>query len=72
MPRNKDETLSIRTTGEIKALLREAAGRERRSVASMVEVLVLDYAKSNRLPAASKTTQKKLDVAQRHKGRKAQ
>ena len=72
MPRNKDETLSIRTTGEIKALLREAAGRERRSVASMVEVLVLDYAKSNCLSAAAKTAQKKLDVAQRHKGRKAQ
>lgn len=66
MPRNKDETLSIRTTGEIKALLREAAGRERRSVASMVEVLVLDYARAHRLAPGPK----KLEAAKRHKGRK--
>lgn len=44
MSRLKAETLSIRTTDEIKQLLRLAAERERRSVASMVEILVLDYA----------------------------
>lgn len=42
MPRTKDETLSIRTTPEIKALLRMAAEQEHRSIASMMEVLVLD------------------------------
>jgi hypothetical protein len=36
MPRFKNETLSIRTTAEIKDL-RHAAGREQRSVASMIE-----------------------------------
>jgi uncharacterized protein (DUF1778 family) len=45
----KDETLSIRTSVEIKQLLRLAADRERRSVASMVEILVLEYARSHDL-----------------------
>lgn len=45
MPRLKAETLSIRTSAEIKQLLRLAADRERRSVASMIEILVLNYAK---------------------------
>lgn len=45
MSRLKDETLSIRTSAEIKQLLRLAADRERRSVASMIEILVLDYAR---------------------------
>ena len=46
MTRTKNEVLTIRTTAEVKALLRLAAERERRSAASMVEVLVLDYANS--------------------------
>ncbi|MGH9962893.1 MAG: hypothetical protein ACREBC_38215 [Pyrinomonadaceae bacterium] len=45
MPRTKDQVLSIRTTAEVKALLRQVAARERRSVTSMVEVLVVNYAK---------------------------
>lgn len=49
MSRLKDETLSIRTSAEIKQLLRLAADRERRSVASMIEILVLEYARSNEL-----------------------
>ncbi|QLI80280.1 hypothetical protein HZU75_01320 [Chitinibacter fontanus] len=49
MSRIKDETLSIRTSAEIKQLLRMAAERERRSVASMIEVLVLEYAKVHEL-----------------------
>lgn len=49
MSRPKDETLSIRTTIEIKQLLRLAAERERRSVASMVEILVLEYARAHKL-----------------------
>lgn len=53
MPRSKDETLSIRTTAEVKGLLRLAALRERRSVASMVEVLVLAYASEHDLKVKS-------------------
>jgi len=49
MSRLKDETLSIRTSTEIKQLLRLAADRERRSVASMIEILVLEYARSHDL-----------------------
>jgi hypothetical protein len=49
MSRIKDETLSIRTSAEIKQLLRVAAARERRSVASMIEILVLEYARTHNL-----------------------
>jgi len=42
-------TLSIRTSAEIKQLLRLAADRERRSVASMIEILVLEYARTHDL-----------------------
>ena len=45
----KDETLSIRTSADVKQLLRLAAGKERRSIASMVEVLILEYAKQHGL-----------------------
>ncbi|MCM3565578.1 hypothetical protein [Hydrogenophaga intermedia] len=51
MKRLKDETLSIRTSADIKQMLRLAAEREHRSVASMVEVLVLAYAKEHGLDA---------------------
>ena len=49
MPRTKNEVLTIRTTTEVKGLLKLAAERERRSVASMVEVLALDYGKLHAL-----------------------
>jgi uncharacterized protein (DUF1778 family) len=49
MPRLKDETLSIRTSTEIKQLLKAAAEREHRSVASMMEVLILAYAQEHGL-----------------------
>jgi hypothetical protein len=55
MSRLKDETLSIRTSTEIKQLLRMAAERERRSVASMIEILVLEYAKTHELKAIQDT-----------------
>lgn len=56
MSRLKAETLSIRTTSEIKQLLRLAAERERRSVASMVEILVLAYAQAHNLRVESTPT----------------
>ncbi|MCY1246666.1 hypothetical protein D9M69_566450 [compost metagenome] len=49
MSRLKDETLTIRTSAEIKQLLRMAAERERRSLASMIEILVLEYARAHEL-----------------------
>ena len=56
MARNKNEVLTIRTTAEVKALLKLAAERERRSAASMVEVLVLDYAKAHGISAPKSNT----------------
>lgn len=49
MARLKAETLSISTTDNIKQLLRLAAERERRSLASMVEILVLEYSQKHSL-----------------------
>ena len=54
MPRHKSETLSIRTTAEIKDLVRQAAEREHRSVASMLEVLVMTHAEQVGLKSGSK------------------
>ena len=57
----KDETLSIRTSSEVKQLVRMAAERERRSVSSMIEILVLDYARQHNLqltPSAMAKTKK--------------
>ena len=55
MPRHKSETLSIRTTAEIKDLIRQAADREHRSVASMLEVLVMAHADHLGIKAHSKS-----------------
>ena len=55
MKRPKDETLSIRTSASIKQLLRMAAEKEHRSVASMMEVLILNYAQEHGLKAEART-----------------
>lgn len=54
MPRNKCETLSIRTTADIKDLIRQAAERDHRSVASMLEMLVLAHAEQTGIKAGTK------------------
>lgn len=51
----KDETLSIRTSAGIKQLLRIAAEKEHRSIASMMEVLILNYAQEHGLKADTRT-----------------
>lgn len=56
MKRPKDETLSIRTSADIKQLLRMAAEKERRSIASMLEVLILNYAQTHGLKADAQPT----------------
>lgn len=58
MPQRKFETISIRTTPDIKQILRTAAERERRSLASMMEILILDYAREHGLPEAGEKEQK--------------
>jgi hypothetical protein len=53
MKQPKDETISIRTSAGIKTALKVAAEREHRSLASMIEVLVLDYAHKNGLKTSA-------------------
>jgi uncharacterized protein (DUF1778 family) len=52
----KNETLSIRTSANIKDLLRMAAEIEHRSIASMMEVLILNYAKEHGLKVDAQLT----------------
>jgi uncharacterized protein (DUF1778 family) len=61
MKRPKDETLSIRTSADIKLLLKMAAEREHRSIASMVEVLILAYAQQHGLNAEPASESKQKD-----------
>jgi len=63
MPRLKGETLSIRTTPDIKELLRLAARREHRSVASMVEILILEYARKHDLQEGKMQDRRKAGTA---------
>ena len=57
MKPTKDETLSIRTSADIKQLLRIAAEKEHRSIASMMEVLILNYAQEHGLKADEHSTE---------------
>jgi len=45
----KTEVVSVRVPPDVKAALVAAAGRERRSIASMVEFIVMDYCKTNEI-----------------------
>lgn len=58
MPVTKTEVVSIRVPPDVKVALVTAAELERRSLATMVEVMVLDYCKSHGIagtpPPASK------------------
>ena len=47
MPKAKTATLSFRIKPTLKDALRAAAAREHRSIANMVEVMVLDYCGRN-------------------------
>lgn len=61
MKRPKDETISIRTSADIKQLLRMAAEREHRSIASMMEVLILAYAQQHGLKSNSEPQERKIN-----------
>jgi len=60
----KTEVVSVRVPPDVKAALVAAAEQERRSLASMVEFMVLDYCKTHGihltpLPAAKKSRPRK-------------
>jgi hypothetical protein len=46
----KTETVTFRIAPQIKAALRDAAEREHRSLANMLEVMIRDYAARTRVP----------------------
>ncbi len=48
----KTETINLRLSPRMKALLRAAAEHEHRTLSNMIEVLVLDYCKSKGITAA--------------------
>jgi plasmid stability protein len=56
MPATKTETLTCRIAPEVKAALRAAAAREHRSLANMLEVMVLRYTERENTPAPSKAS----------------
>ncbi|BCA93908.1 hypothetical protein TUM19329_02690 [Legionella antarctica] len=56
MARNKKMSISIRTTPEIKELMRLGAERECRSIASMIEALVVNYARQHKLVTVPSAT----------------
>ena len=66
MKRPKDETLSIRTSADIKQLLRSAAEKEHRSVASMIEVLVLSYAREHGLEVSTDSPIEARELKKKH------
>ena len=50
MPRTKIATLNLRITPALKAAIREAASREHRSVANMVEMLIRRHCDHSGIP----------------------
>ena len=50
MSRTKVSTLNLRITPALKAAIREAAAREHRSVANMVEVLIRRHCDESGIP----------------------
>lgn len=49
MSERKTEVVNLRMSPRVKELLRVAAAHERRTLSNMLEVLIEDYCKDNRL-----------------------
>lgn len=52
---NKTATLTLRIEPSVKEVLRAAAQEEHRSIANMVEVMILDYCQRHGLPVKGST-----------------
>lgn len=59
MAASKTATLTLRIEPEIKQALQRAAEREHRSIANMVEVLVLEHCKAKGIAAGPPTNNKR-------------
>ena len=55
MAGNKTATLTLRIEPSVKEALRAAAQEEHRSIANMVEVMILDYCQRQGLPVKGTT-----------------
>ena len=55
MPRTKISTLNLRISPALKDAVREAAAREHRSVANMVEVLIRRHCEDSGIPIVDTT-----------------
>ena len=67
----KTTVISVRVPPDIKAALTMAAQVERRSLATMVEVMVLDYCRARSLPLpAADTAEVETDAPSRKKQNK--
>lgn len=56
MNKNKTETLNLRVEPRIKDALRAAAEQEHRSLANMVEVMVMDFCTRHRISILERST----------------
>lgn len=56
MPNGKTEVVSVRVEPRIKAALQSAADKELRSLANMIEVMVLNYCKNNNISVPERET----------------
>ena len=55
MPSAKTETVTFRISPEIKATLRQAAERERRSLTNMLEVMIPDWSDAHETAARARS-----------------
>ena len=62
----KTEAVSVRVEPEIKAALLKAADREMRSLANMIEVMVIAYCRSNGYPTDGIPDDKLPSIAPRN------
>ncbi|QIE22985.1 hypothetical protein [Caballeronia sp. SBC2] len=58
----KSEVVSVRVEPHIKAALQRAAEREMRSLANMVEVMVIAYCRANGVPLEGVSNETLADV----------
>ena len=62
----KSQVVSVRVEPPIKAALQLAAEREMRSIANMVEVMVVAYCRSNQYPLVGVPDETLLDAKSGH------
>ncbi|MBL8345045.1 MAG: hypothetical protein JNN03_06360 [Rubrivivax sp.] len=67
MAAGKSEVVSVRVEPHIKAALQAAADREMRSLANMVEVMVIAYCRSNGYPLQGVPAETLPNAASRRK-----